>query len=88
MALSKVSTFLVVTSNGDCRLMKRAAKLAYNEMAFPITIELPQIWGIVHHELATHISVIDEAKPTITIGHGISATPEEVAEQIAKELTQ
>lgn len=48
-----VKVYLIVNGKGDCRLNKRRPVLEFDEVAFPIVVQVPVGWGRVYdqHEI-------------------------------------
>jgi len=62
-----VRVYLIVASSGSCRLTKRRPALRWNEVAFPITVEIPQGWSRVYDEYGMTITFPQaEVTPPVT----------------------
>jgi hypothetical protein len=62
-----VKAHLVVRANGDVRVVKNKPRLRLDEVAFPLTVTVPQQWGRVQ---ATTIDVALPEPPEarVTVG--------------------
>ena len=52
-----IKGFLIVKADGSMRIVKKAARLYVDEVAFPITVSIPRTWGRVQR------TTIDVALP-------------------------
>lgn len=46
--MDRVRVYLIVDGRGDCRLTKRRPTLDWDQVAFPISVEIPPGWGRVY----------------------------------------
>lgn len=42
-----IKGFLVVDARGEMRVIKRRPNLAFDEVAFPVTVTIPITWGTI-----------------------------------------
>lgn len=63
----KVNGFLVVRADGSMRITKKRAALRLNEVAFPLSVNIPTTWGRVQ---TSTIEVVMPEPPEarVTIG--------------------
>lgn len=47
----KFQRFLIVRSDGEMRIMKRASGLSWDEVAFRVTVNIPEGWGRVRGDI-------------------------------------
>jgi len=53
----RARVYLVVNGRGDCRLNKRRPLLNWDEVAFPINVQVPQAWGRVYDDAAVDVTL-------------------------------
>ena len=57
--------FLVINGRGHMRLAKRSPRLGWDEVAFPISVQIPPGWGRVYTERAVTL-VLPEPPDNLT----------------------
>jgi hypothetical protein len=62
-----VRVYLVVDGHGDCRLTKRRPSLDWDEVAFPIIVQVPQGWGRVYEDRALELKLPEPPEPSIAL---------------------
>jgi hypothetical protein len=55
-----VRVYLIVNGRGDCRLNRRRPTLNWDEVAFPITVQIPQGWARVYDEYGLTLTMPPE----------------------------
>lgn len=55
-----VLVYLVVDGHGDCRLTKRRPALDWDEVAFPITVQVPSGWGRIYDQMGVELTLPPE----------------------------
>lgn len=65
--------YLVVSAVGDIKVSKRSPRLKYDEVAYPIRVQIPELWGKV---LAQNIDLTlpDPKPPVVEVGEAVSAS--------------
>jgi hypothetical protein len=66
-----IKRFLIVASNGECRVTRRRPQLSLNEFAFEVNVTVPDSWARV---LGSVDIELPEA-PTPTIDVAMTADP-------------
>lgn len=70
-----VKVYLVVTGRGDCRLTKRRPTLDWDEIAFPITVEVPSGWGKIYDDHGAELSFPEPPLPdSLVVGEHLEAS--------------
>jgi len=80
-----VLVYLIVNGRGHCRLAKRRPSLDWDEIAFPINVEVPPGWGRVYDQYTIALSLPpppvieapDVGEP-LTDGQAEEPEPEEI----------
>lgn len=62
-----VRKFLIVTGRGDMRVVTRAPRLSFDEVAFPIRVTIPDSWGKVYRDLNVDIEFPEGPEPTVHV---------------------
>lgn len=68
--MKTITRYLVVDSTGEnVRVLKaRPHSLPYNEIAFPLTIQIPDLWGRVLAEAPIRLALPNPERPYIVVG--------------------
>ncbi|MDP1795197.1 MAG: hypothetical protein Q8K63_13760 [Acidimicrobiales bacterium] len=62
-----IKAFLVVKASGDMRVVKKAAHLYVDEVAFPITVSIPKTWGRVQRT-TIDVALPEPPEARVTVG--------------------
>lgn len=62
-----VNGFLIVRANGDMRVTKKRVGLAIDEVAFPLTVTIPQTWGRVQ-QVAIDVVMPEPPEARVSVG--------------------
>lgn len=57
-----ISAFLVVRANGEIRTSKKGQRLASDEIAIPLNITLPDVWGKIDRTQAIEVKLPGPAR--------------------------
>ena len=67
--MKTIRRFLIVNGQGDCRIVsRRPNRMAFDEMAFPLNISVPDSWGQVYTDVPINLTLPEPDEPTVTIG--------------------
>jgi len=62
--MANARAYLIVNGKGDLRVTKRRPRLSYDEVAFPISVQIPPGWGYIYD--ATPIELTLPPAPPVT----------------------
>jgi hypothetical protein len=58
-----------VDGKGNARVVQRYPRLAWDEVAFPLTVKLPETWGRVYGDVPIEVQMPDpDGPPTVKVG--------------------
>lgn len=63
----QVRKYLIVTGRGDMRVVTRRPRLNFDEVAFPIRVQIPDSWGKVYTDINVDIEFPEVPEPTIAV---------------------
>lgn len=67
MISKSVSVYLIVNGRGDCRVNRRRPALQWDEVAYLITVHIPQGWGRIYEGAELTLPDVPSL-PTPTVG--------------------
>lgn len=65
----KVKKYLIVSANGDARVVTRSPRLAWDEVAFPLEVTVPDTWGRLYRDRTIEVAIPGPAEgPEVAVG--------------------
>jgi hypothetical protein len=71
--MDHASAYLVVNGRGELRLTKRRPRLTYDEVAFPVVVQIPEGWGCIYDQSPIELNL----PPAPTISQPTLGQPEQ-----------
>ncbi len=68
-----VRGYLIVRGDGQMRMVSRTPRLALDEVAFPVSVAIPRMWGVVHTANPITVTLPEPPEVQVSVGDAVLA---------------